>query len=193
MLFTKYLRISLGLVLNMNTLFITEEEEGAIGIDEGIVSKGKEEILNGLLGKLLIHKPYNRNASKAIMELIWQVQKGLMICEVDRDIYLFSFTDASERQSVLNREPWNFDKSLLILKPLDDEADTGWDGYSLTHFWIQIYNLPLHGRVKEIADQIGNQVGMCMDVDTDEQGRCWGRFVRARVFIDVSKSMRRRA
>ncbi|PON33882.1 hypothetical protein TorRG33x02_354280 [Trema orientale] len=71
---------------------------------------------------------------------------------------------------------WQVQKGLMIREPLDDVADTGWDGYSLTHFWIQIHNLPLHGRVKEITDRIGNQVGMCMDVDTDEQGRCWGRF-----------------
>ncbi|PON56308.1 Zinc knuckle CX2CX4HX4C [Trema orientale] len=67
----------------------------------------------------------------------------------------------------------------------------GWNDYSLTSFWIQLHNLPLHGRTKEIGELIGHRIGVCQEVETDENGKCLGRFVRIRVQLDISSPLRR--
>ena len=43
---------------------------------------------------------------------------------MDREIYLFIFSDPLERDEVLEKEPWLFSRSLIILKPTNDVRDT---------------------------------------------------------------------
>ncbi|PON48239.1 hypothetical protein PanWU01x14_238890 [Parasponia andersonii] len=41
--------------------------------------KGRKEVQRGLLGKLLIHTPFNKNAFKETMKDLWQPSHGLSI------------------------------------------------------------------------------------------------------------------
>ncbi|PON40053.1 hypothetical protein PanWU01x14_299960 [Parasponia andersonii] len=149
-----------------NRLSITEEEGEVIGVSESVVMKGRKEVQRGLLGKLLIHKPFNKNAFKETMKDSWQLLHGLLITEIGRNIFLFAFEDVADRDAVLDRKPWNFNKCLLVLKPIDDFTNTGWNDYSQTRFWIQLHNLPLHGRTKEIGELIGDRIGVsCKNPD----------------------------
>ncbi|PON35072.1 Zinc knuckle CX2CX4HX4C [Parasponia andersonii] len=139
-------------------LSITEEESEVIG-----VSKTVETILD-----------------------LWNPEKGVSIKEIGHNTFLFTFEDSVDRENILEKEPWNFNTCQLVLKPIDDVTDTDWNDYSLTSFWIQLHNLPLFGRTRDIGELIEDRVGVCLDVETDENGQCFGKFVR----VDISKPSR---
>ncbi|PON80744.1 hypothetical protein PanWU01x14_003000 [Parasponia andersonii] len=74
-------------------------------------------------------------------------------------------------------EPWNFNKAMLALKEFDDRESPGRNEFRWMKFWVQMYNLPLSGMTEPIGKILGNKVGNCLEVETDRDGKCWGRDV----------------
>lgn len=58
-------------------------------------------------------------------------------------------------------------------------------------FWICMSNLPLACMGMEVGQQIGSTVGLVEEVDTDDEGIGWGKFLRVRVKLDLSKPLSR--
>ena len=56
-------------------------------------------------------------------------------------------------------------------------------------FWVQIFNLPLNYRTTEIGWAIGAKLGEVLDVEIQDSGVQWGRFLRVRVHLDVTKKL----
>ena len=56
-------------------------------------------------------------------------------------------------------------------------------------FWIQIFNLPLNSRTKETGWAIGSTLGTVMEVNAPDSGVNWGKCLRVRVMIDVTKKL----
>ena len=58
-------------------------------------------------------------------------------------------------------------------------------------FWVQILNLPLKCRTKETAWAIGSKLGSVMEVDVADSGVQWGKYLRVRVKVDITKNLAR--
>ncbi|GMN57848.1 hypothetical protein TIFTF001_026958 [Ficus carica] len=56
-----------------------------------------------------------------------------------------------------------------------------------TNFKVQVHSLPLDGRLPEVGEFIGDNVGDLIRVRTDCNGKCFGKFVRVRSRLDISK------
>ncbi|XP_030949448.1 uncharacterized protein LOC115973328 [Quercus lobata] len=58
-------------------------------------------------------------------------------------------------------------------------------------FWVQIFNLPLNCRTKEIGLAIGAKLGEVLEIDVQESGVHWGTCLRVKVHLDVTKRLLR--
>jgi hypothetical protein len=58
-------------------------------------------------------------------------------------------------------------------------------------YWVRMYNLPLACMGVEIEKQIGAMVGVVEDDETDEDGVGWGKFLRVKICIDLTKPLAR--
>nr|POE50609.1 hypothetical protein CFP56_00069 [Quercus suber] len=56
-------------------------------------------------------------------------------------------------------------------------------------FWIQIHNLPLKSRTRETGSAIGSTLGEVLEVDVADSGVQWGKYLRVRVRVDVTKKL----
>ena len=56
-------------------------------------------------------------------------------------------------------------------------------------FWVQIYNLPLKSRRREMGKAIGSSLGKVINVDVADTGVQWGTCLRVRVAIDVTRKL----
>ena len=177
------------------SLSITEEEDGVLGVDDTLVEKGKGLRKFNLMAKIMIRKPYNREAFKKTMVNLWKVDKGCVVKLVERDVYLFSFESERERARVMAMEPWHFDNALVVLKELGDLEPLKSKEWNTTKFWLQISNLPSSGMIREIGEVIGRGFGKgyAVEVEADKDGCCVGHIMRIRVPVDVSKPLRRGA
>ena len=57
--------------------------------------------------------------------------------------------------------------------------------------WVQVHNLPLSCMNQECVEVIGNHIGTFKEVSGGENGECWGRYLRIRISINISKPLKR--
>jgi hypothetical protein len=86
--------------------------------------------------------------------------------------------------------PWHFRQNTVIIEPYDGLAATESINLNYIAVWIQIHKLPVGYRNKSlITNLVEKKVGKVIEVETAVQGI--GNFVRARVKIDVRRSLAR--
>jgi hypothetical protein len=63
--------------------------------------------------------------------------------------------------------------------------------FSKSLFWIQVHDMPLICLNKEMGYKIGATVGAVEEVDVTGEGVGWGRCLRIRVEVDITKPLER--
>ena len=78
---------------------------------------------------------------------------------------------------------------MVLLQEFEGEKDPKDMVLKWSPLWVQIYNLPLKSRTRETGKAIGASLGQVMDVDVADTGVQWGRCLRVRVEIDVTRKL----
>ena len=104
-------------------------------------------------------------------------------------MFLVEFGDGKDKKKILDMCPWIFEKQLVLLQEFEGELTPKEIEIKWAPFWIQIFNLPLKSRTKETRWAIGSSLGTVMEVDVLELGVNWGKCLRVRVRIDVTKRL----
>ena len=68
-----------------------KEEDDVLGVDDQIIEKGKEGIKCFLMGKILSRWPVNKRVLQKAIDNLWKIYEVLIIRDVGRDLWLFSF------------------------------------------------------------------------------------------------------
>lgn len=66
---------------------------------------------------------------------------GFTVREIGKNLFSFQFKTEIDMKEVLSREPWHFDKNVLMLKELGAGEQPLDISFETTLFWIRIYNL----------------------------------------------------
>ena len=91
-----------------------------------------------------------------------------------------------DQKRVLTNGPWNLFKNLLLLNEVDSDTQVYRMEFKMLELWVQIHNVPL-----ACAEVIGNQIGNVTNIAIGLKGECWGKFLRVRVSIDISRPLKR--
>ena len=75
-----------------------------------------------------------------------------------------------EGQKILDICPWSFEKQLIIMKEFEGELIPKDIVMKWSPFWIQIFNLPLKSRTKEMVEQSGRNWERCWKWTSQTQG-----------------------
>ena len=173
-------------------LSFTEEEGEGIEIDSKCTKAAREIGRNCVLMKILAHKSISIEALRKNMRMLWKPNKSVQISEVDEELFMVEFGDGRDKKKVLDMCPWSYEKQLVLLQEFDGkftpkEVEMRW-----APFWVQIFNLPLNCRTKEIGLAIGTKLGEVLETDVQESGVQWGTCLRVKVRLDVTKRLIRR-
>ena len=118
-----------------------------------------------------------------------ELENALQISEIDEGMFLVEFSDGKDKQKVLEMWPWSFEKQLIVLKEFEEELVPRDIVMKHCPFWVQIFNLPLKSRTKESGRAIGSTLREVLDIDVSESGVHWGRCLRLRVSVDITKKL----
>ncbi|KAK9283688.1 hypothetical protein L1049_011938 [Liquidambar formosana] len=155
-----------------NKLVLTEEEKEDIEATATVNGDGTKVGRFCLIGKLLTDKPFNIEAMKSTLRMVWRLVKGVAITEVGRNLFVFQFNHPLDRRRVLDNGPWTFDKSLVLLKDFQRDVQLLDIKMEDALFWVQVYNLSFGCMNKEVNALIGNKVGKFIDMEQDDNGAC---------------------
>ncbi|KAL0356430.1 UNVERIFIED_CONTAM: hypothetical protein Sradi_4089900 [Sesamum radiatum] len=173
------------------SLSLTEEEEVGWVVPTGLWHS--EPLTRGfyIVGRLVSSKPFHPEALQNTLGLAFNPVRGMEFKLMEENKFLLKFFHILDRNRVLERCPWAYDKNLLVLDPVEAEDDPKLVDLSCCDFHIHVHGLPLGKMTKEIASFIGNKLGQFKEVDLDSKGDVWGSSVRIRVSIDITKPLKR--
>nr|POE67398.1 hypothetical protein CFP56_43642 [Quercus suber] len=170
-------------------LSFTEEEDEGIELDVNSTRAAKEVGKNCVVMKIMAHKSISLDALRKNLRMLWKPNKSMQISEVEEDLFLVEFGDSRDKKKVMDMCPWSYDKQLVLIQDFDGKLTPREIEIKWAPFWVQIYNLPLNCRTKGIGGAIGAKLGEVLEVDVQDSGVQWGRCLRVRVRLDVTKRL----
>ncbi|KAL8496970.1 hypothetical protein ACS0TY_020595 [Phlomoides rotata] len=99
-----------------------------------------------LIGQVLTTKPFNSFGLLEAMKKVMNLTKGFTAKEIGKNLFSFQFNYVADMREVLDREPWHFDKHILLLKELGRGEQPSSISFEKTAFWVRIYDLPAMAR-----------------------------------------------
>ncbi|KAK2638727.1 hypothetical protein Ddye_026522 [Dipteronia dyeriana] len=143
-----------------------------------------------LVGKLLVKKLVNRDVFIKLFSTIWRMIEGVEIESLTGNTFFFTFKSASDMQQVLYRGLWSFDKALLVLEKPIGKGEIQKMSINKVSFWVQIHNIPIIYMTAVIGQFLGSLIGDVIEFDEGKLGDCVGKFIWAKVVVDVEKPLR---
>ncbi|KAL8496991.1 hypothetical protein ACS0TY_020610 [Phlomoides rotata] len=105
-----------------------------------------------LIGKVLSDKPFNAFGLLEAMRKAMNPSRGFTAKEIGKNLFSFQFWSRADLLGILNREPWLFDKHVILLKELGGGEQPSTVTFTTSTFWVRIYDLPMAARsVKSIT------------------------------------------
>ncbi|KAI9197893.1 hypothetical protein LWI28_006215 [Acer negundo] len=155
-----------------------------------LISEGLKDVKHCLVGKVLSGKRVNREAFKRVIEQLWSSLGKVEIESIGDNIFMFFFPNLEVRSMVWSRGPWHFDHCLIVLEKPMGSSDISKLPFTMVEIWMQIHNLPLMCMNRKMAKYLAEQVGSVVELLVDSR-ECWGRFIRVKVRMDISKPLKR--
>lgn len=88
---------------------LTDEERAEVDVIETAKADSQERTRFCLVGKLLTERPFNVEAMKTTLKMVWKPTKGVDITDIGKNLFLFQFHHLLDRRHVMENGPWNFD------------------------------------------------------------------------------------
>ncbi|KAL0327910.1 UNVERIFIED_CONTAM: putative mitochondrial protein [Sesamum calycinum] len=110
-----------------SALSLTEEEEVGLVCPTGLWHT--EPLARGffIVGRLLSSKPFHPEALQTTLRTTFNPVKGMDLKMIEDSRFLLKFFHVVDRDRVLDRCPWAFDKNLLVFAPVDlDSSGEVW-------------------------------------------------------------------
>ncbi|CAB4268866.1 unnamed protein product [Prunus armeniaca] len=172
-------------------LSLTNKEQDGLHIESDDTTTMNERLHLCLVGTVLTDQGFNGEAFKQTMLRAWGTMREVGVKDLRDNLFLFTFTTMRDKEMVIRRGPWNFDKQLVLLEtPYGNRAPNRMVLQN-ADFWVQAHNLPLNRMTVTTGRQIGNRLGQCIDVMEGAYGECLGKYLHIRVRLDVTKPLRR--
>ncbi|KAK4424711.1 hypothetical protein Salat_1664700 [Sesamum alatum] len=140
-----------------------------------------------VVGRLLSIRSLHPEALQSTLRTSFNPVRGMEFRMIEDDRLFLKFCHPLDRQRIIANCPWAFDKSLLVLAPVESSDNPALIDLNHCEFHIHIHGLPVGKMTKEVATWIGDKLGKTVDVDTYQNGIVWGSSVRIRASLDVTK------
>ncbi|KAH9735378.1 hypothetical protein KPL71_017712 [Citrus sinensis] len=131
-----------------------------------------------LMGKVLLSRGVNKEGLKAALHL-------------GNNIFMFKFAEETDKKRVLSGGPWHFDRAIIVLTEPQGIEEVTKQSFSWTSFWVQIRNVPIACMEKDFLQALGGKIGIVEEVETDDNGDCFGEFARIRISVNITQPLER--
>jgi hypothetical protein len=172
-------------------LSLSEEEGTGMLIQENAMDPMVQRGSYCLVGKLLSDRIIGKDVIKVPLIRIWKTNGRVTFKEVGDNLFLIEFQHDWEKSRILEGRPWTFDGYLISLVEFDGMTPPAELDFDRAAFWVRMSNLPLACMGKDIGMQIGSSVGEVEDIDVLDDGVGWGKFLRVKIVVDLSKPLAR--
>jgi hypothetical protein len=145
-----------------------------------------------LAGKVLLPRPrvlHIQTIADALRPA-WGNPRGLVFRDGGPNLFVAELPSERERDRIWERSPWTVSKHAVVLENFKRSQRPSELRFDRLPIWIRVMNLPfnLHD---DWGQKIASSIGEFISVDTGNRMLVSGKFLRARVAIDVNKPLQR--
>lgn len=144
------------------------------------------------VGRFLADKHIKVEAMQQVLASVWRPVKGVRVKALAPNLFIFQFFHEKDIQRIMREGPWAFENATLVLKRLNEGDQPANVALYRVDFWIQVHDVPCGFMTENIAEQIGNSLGVFVQNDPNNFGGNWQSYLRIRVGIDINRPLRRR-
>ena len=170
---------------------LSDSEKCNLKLRTGSIQQSKQEAEFSLLFRLLTSRSFNGEAFKGTVWNLWASQGGVTIRDIEDNLFMAIFNRGDDMERIVIQSPWTFDKKLIQITRFESDMQPTVVKFTHSLFWIRIHNLPILSMVREVGEDVGNHIGRLVEVDVPDNGIAWGRYLRIRVEIDITKPLLR--
>ena len=88
------------------------------------------------------------------------------------------------------RGPWHFGNNLIVLEKPRGTGNIAQLEFNKAEFWVQIHDIPIMCMNRRTAKWLAEQIGEVVELPSESR-ECWGKFLRVKVRIDITKALKR--
>ncbi|KAJ8424159.1 hypothetical protein Cgig2_010903 [Carnegiea gigantea] len=123
---------------NWKCLSLIEAEDKILKFKPDQGGKVKAQVSLSLIGKLYTSNSFNFEALKQTIQNIWKPSQGLLIIDLDHNLFAFQSFSARDRDYTLEEGPWAFNEHVLLLKELDINEQPSNIEFTIARFWVNL-------------------------------------------------------
>ncbi|XP_024043038.1 uncharacterized protein LOC112099799 [Citrus clementina] len=179
------------LIRKCKAITIREEDKARVTLEVDLKTKKERMLARCLMGKVLLSRGVNKEGLKAALQQVWRTFKEVKIESLGNNIFMFRFAEETDKKRVLSGGPWHFDRALIVLTEPQGIGEVTKQSFSWTSFWVQIRNVPIACMEKDFLQALGGKIGIVEEVETDDNGDCFGEFARIRISVNITQPLER--
>ncbi|TXG70052.1 hypothetical protein EZV62_004987 [Acer yangbiense] len=145
-------------------LSLAEEDGAVLEVAEEVQLEGEVDVDRSLVWRVLAGMRVNREAFKTLINQLWN--------------------------PFGKRGPWHFGNSLIVLEKSASSGDVLKLEFKKSEFLVQIHDIPIMCINRRTARWLAEQISAVIELPSDSR-ECWGKFIRVKVQIDISKPLKR--
>ena len=138
-----------------------------------------------LVARFLTKRPLNLDAIAQTFNPLWRTKTGFRMKFIGDHLILFSFDSEEDVNRILAAAPWSFDKHIMVVSRYENTTVVSSKDMTTVPFWVQVHDIPLRFRNREVAEQICEAMGTVVKPENpnDSDG---GSFIRVRVALNIT-------
>lgn len=128
---------------------------------------------------------------EAALNSIWHPSAPVKIHAVGEGIFVADFQSAVDCNKILAKQLWQLSNSLMVFKRITGEERIAEIQLNEVPFWVQVHGLEFQLMTRYAGEVLGSKIGKVLEIDCNDNSTAWGKCLRVRVLVDVTKSLAR--
>ena len=152
---------------------------------------GQSEAAFAIAGKVLVANEFHIQTIESALRPAWGNPRGLKFQPHGNNIFVATLESKRDVDRIWEGAPWMVGFHAVILENFDRCMRPREVVFGRLPIWVRCYDLPFNWLNKERAEFVASQIGEFIKLDQGGTNRGWGQSLRAKVWIDINKPLRR--
>lgn len=146
---------------------------------------------NALVFRFVLKKSIGAKDLEAALNSIWRTTAPVKVHAVGDGIYVADFQSMVDCNKVMAKQPWQLSGSLMVFKRITGNEKLAEIQLNEVPFWVQIHGLEFQLLTRYTGEVLGSKIGKVMEIDCEDNSTAWGKCLRVRVMVDITKPLTR--
>ncbi|KAK1628782.1 hypothetical protein QYE76_003097 [Lolium multiflorum] len=167
---------------------LTAAESSKLFIDDR--ADVQEQPIWALAGKVLKPKVLHIQTIADALRPAWGNPRGLVFRDGGPNMFVAELPSERERDRIWERSPWTVNKHAVVLENFKRSQRPSELRFERLPIWVRVMNLPFNLN-DDWGKMIASRIGEYISVDTSNTKLVSGKYLRARVSINVHEPLQR--